>query len=178
MTHHPDTAADRTAREAQLRVVSVFSKRPEAARSVNHGTAEVTDGLGCIYDQDGQRLAIDMPEAVGGGGTGPSPGFFGRAAICGCVAIGIKMTALREGLHLDAVRVDITQHWDDGGLFGMPGAPAGPLETALYIEIVSAESAAAIEAMVAKALACDPWFLAFREAQSVRTEITLSEVVQ
>ncbi|MCA0942555.1 OsmC family protein [Salipiger pacificus] len=175
MTRQTNSPADRHARDAQLRVLSVFSKRPEVAQSVNRGTAEVTDGLGCVYAQDGHRLAIDMPAAVGGSETGPTPGFFGRAAICGCVAIGIKMTALREGLQLDAVRVDITQRWDDRGLFGMAGANAGPLDTGLAIEIVSAEPAELIEAMVARALACDPWFLAFREAQVVRTKVTVAE---
>ncbi|MBE9637291.1 OsmC family protein [Salipiger mangrovisoli] len=178
MTHPTETLANRHTREAQARVVSVFTKRPEAAQSVNLGTAAVTDGLTCTYDQDGQRIVLDMPKPVGGSGAGPSPGFFGRAALSGCVAIGIKMTAAREGLHLDAVQVDIEQHWDDRGLFALAGTPAGPLDTRLTISVASPEPAAKVQAMVSRALDSDPWFLAFRDAQSLRTEVTCTEAAR
>lgn len=174
MTAQTDSDRNRHARDAQQRVISVFGKRPEAARSTNHGTARVGDGLACVYEQDGHRIAIDMPAAVGGSDTGPSPGFFGRAAICGCVAIGIKMTAAREAVQLDAVEVEIEQHWDDRGLFAMAGVAAGPLDTCLSIRVTSPEAPGKIEAMVARALDCDPWFLAFRDAQKIRTELACS----
>ncbi len=54
------------ARDAQLRAISVFSRRPESAQVVNRGTAEVREGLSCAYEQDGQLLSIDMPKAIGG----------------------------------------------------------------------------------------------------------------
>lgn len=113
-------------REAQLRAISVFGKLPEQARVTDHGTAEVREGLRCIYEQDGRRIALDMPEAIGGSDAGPPRGYFGRAAICGCLAIGIKMTAARNGLHLDFVREGIEQHFDIRGLLAMEDANAAP----------------------------------------------------
>ncbi|MEQ9814140.1 MAG: OsmC family protein [Azospirillaceae bacterium] len=165
------------AREAQLRTISVYSKRPDRARVVDTGTAEVRDGLSCIYEQDGHRISLDMPRAVGGSEEGPSPGFFGRAAICGCLAIGIKMTAARENLHLDAVRVGIEQDWDHRGLLAMEGASPVPGDTRIAIEIASPEAEAQVRGMVDRAISTDPWFLAFRDAQPVLTALTITAEV-
>ncbi len=162
-------------REAQMRAISVYAKRPERAQVVNRGTAEVRDGLRCSYEQDGHRISIDMPSAIGGSEDGPSPGYFGRAAICGCLSIGIKMAAARENLHLDAVRVGIAQDWDNRGVLGMEGASPVPSETRITIEIESRAPRAVLDDMVARALATDPWFLAFRDAQPVRTTLSFAE---
>lgn len=165
------------ARDAQLRAISVFSKRPESAQVVNRGSAEVRQGLSCAYEQDGHRLSIDMPTAIGGTEEGPAPGFYGRAAICGCLAIGIKMTAARENLHLDAVRVGIEQDWDNRGVLAMDGASPVPSDTRIAIEVTSPEAEDAVEMMVDRALAKDPWFLAFRDAQPVQTAISVAKGV-
>lgn len=165
------------AREAQLRTISVLLKRPEHANVVDRGTAEVREGLSCVYEQDGHRIALDMPTAIGGSDEGPSPGYFGRAAICGCLAIGIKMTAARENLCLDLVRVGIEQDFDMRGLLAMEGANAAPGDTRIAIEISSSEPEPQVRLMVDRALAVDPWFLAFRDAQPVRTAVSVTEGV-
>ena len=41
---------DTHAREAQLRAIPIFTKRPERAQVINRDTAEVWEGLGCIYE--------------------------------------------------------------------------------------------------------------------------------
>lgn len=161
-------------REAQRRAIDVYARLPERAQVVNAGGAELRAGLCCVYLQDGHRLAIDMPAAVGESGEGPSPGYFGRAAICGCLAIGIKMTAARENMHLDAVRVGIEQDWDNRGVLGVAGASPVPSDTRIAIEIESPEAEETVRAMVSHAIASDPWFLAFRDAQPVSTAVSIS----
>jgi len=84
---------DQKARDAQLRAMGIYEKRPERARAVHSGIAEIQGGLTCTYEQDGHAIVIDMAEAIGGDDRGPSPGYFGRAAISGCLAIAIKMAA-------------------------------------------------------------------------------------
>ena len=147
---------NRHARDAQLRAVSVYARRLERAQAVCRGAAEVREGLSCVYEQDGRRLSIDMPTAMGGSDEGPSPSYFGRAAICGCIANGIKMTAARENLQLDAVRVGIEQVWDNRGVLAMDGASPGPSDTRIVIEVASSETEETLGAMVARALAVDP----------------------
>jgi uncharacterized OsmC-like protein len=94
-----------------------------------------------------------MPSAVGGSGEGPSPGYFGRAAVCGCLAIGIKMPAARENMRLDAVRALIEQDWDNRGVFGVAGASPVPSDTRIAIEIESPEAEEKVRAMVSHAIA-------------------------
>lgn len=110
---------DTHARETQLHATSIFTKRPERAQVINRDTAEVREGLGCIYEQDDQRLSIDMPVAIGGSDAAPPPGHFGRATVCRCLAIGIKMTAVQENLQLGKVCVGIEQDWDNRGLLAI-----------------------------------------------------------
>ncbi|PUB08375.1 OsmC family protein [Yoonia sediminilitoris] len=161
------------AREAQLRAISIFTQRPEHAQVVNRGFAKVRDGLSCTYEQDGHSLTLDMPNAIGGSEEGPTPGFFARAAICGCLAIGIKMTAARENLELDSVSVGIEQDWDNRGVLAMAGASPVPGDTRIAIEIKSPEPEDEVGGMVSRAIANDPWFLAYRDAQPVSTVISI-----
>lgn len=163
------------AREAQIRAISIYAKRPEQAQIVNRGSAEVREGLHCQYEQDGHRVSLDMPVAISGSEAGPSPGYFGRAAICGCLAIGIKMTAAREDLHLESVRVGIEQDWDNRGVLAMDGASPVPSDTRIAIEIETSEAEEKVGEMVARALSADPWFLSFRDAQPLHTAISVVE---
>lgn len=165
------------AREAQLRAISIYEKRPERAQVVNRGTAEVREGLDCIYEQDGQRLSVDMPTAIGGSNEAPSPGYFGRAAVCSCLAIGIKMTAARENVQLESVRVGIEQDWDNRGVLAMEGTSPVPSDTRIAIDIASPEAEEKVRLLVARALASDPWLLAFRDAQPVTSELSVNGMV-
>lgn len=164
------------ARDAQLRAIGLFSKRPEAAQVLNCGTAEVREGLQCTYEQDGHHLVIDMPTAIGGSDEGFAPGFYGRAAICGCLAIGIKMTATREDIRLEVVQVGIEQDWDNRGVLAMDGANPVPSDTRIAIEVASSEPNDVLEDMIRRALSSDPWFLAFKNAQPVRTRVSVAPV--
>lgn len=165
------------ARDAQLRAISIYAQRPDRAQVINRGSAEVREGLSCRYEQDGHSLTLDMPDTIGGSAEGPTPGYFGRAAICGCLAIGIKMTAARENLNLNAVRVGIEQDWDNRGVLSMPGASPVPNDTRITIEIRSSEPEEKIGEMVSRALENDPWFLAYRDAQPVSTAVSITEEV-
>lgn len=162
------------ARDAQLRAIAIFAKRPERAHEINRGYAEIHGGLRCIFQQDGQSLTLDMPSAIGGTAKGPSPGYFARAAICGCLAIGIKMTAVRENLRLDSVNVGIEQDWDNRGVLGMGGTSAVPSDTRITIQVTSPEPENAIKAMIHRALDIDPWFLAYRDPQPISTSISVT----
>ncbi|MBV7379599.1 OsmC family protein [Maritimibacter dapengensis] len=161
-----------------MRAIEIYTQRPEHARVVHRGTAVVRNGLSCTYEQDGHRLTLDMPVAIGGSDEGPTPGFFARAAICGCLAIGIKMTAARDGLHVDEVNVDIEQDWDNRGVLALAGASPVPGDTRIGIEVSSPESEASLRGLVARALAHDPWFLAYRDAQTVSTFVSIGQGVK
>ena len=116
---------------------------------------------------------MDMGTVLGGAGVAPTPGFYFRAAIAGCAAIGIKMAAAREGMGIEAISVDIEMDFDDSALLGMGTNPAAPLETRLMISLRSREDGEKLKAMVDRALTADPFFLALRDSQKVKTAFAM-----
>lgn len=162
---------DAEMRDKQERVISVFRKKPGSAFSTNKAAGHLGEGLACTVRQDAHEAVMDMSRLLGGDETGPSPGFFIRAGLIGCVAIGIKMTAIREGIRIDALDVDVEMDFDDSAMLGLGSNTAAPLATRLTIKIEGPAPRSELEAMVARALAADPYFLALRDAQKVTAEL-------
>jgi uncharacterized OsmC-like protein len=158
-------------RAAQDRVAEAFRRKPGMAFSTAKGSARVADGLLCHYRQDGREVSMDMGTVLGGAGAAPTPGFYFRAAVAGCVAIGIKMTAAREGIEIESVDVGIEMDFDDSAILGLGTHSAAPLETRLVISLRSREDGGKLNALVDHALAADPFFLALKDAQKVITTL-------
>ncbi|MDU8941871.1 OsmC family protein [Ovoidimarina sediminis] len=154
--------------------MSVFHRRPEAALDTKHADARITDGLTCKVTEGDREVVIDMPEPVGGCELGPSPGFHARAAVSGCVAIGIKMTAVRLGIELRSVHVGVDMDFDDSAIFGMGDASAAPLRTRLKITLASDADRETLQGLVDTALEADPYFLALRDPQTVETVLDVA----
>lgn len=166
--------SDMQIRDAQERAMSVFRRRPETALDTVTALATITSGLTCKFEQGEHSAIIDMPATVGGSDEGPTPGFFARAAIAGCVSIGIKMTAIRLGVELKSVKVGLEMDFDNSAMFGMGEATAAPLMTRLDIELESEASKEELESLVETALKADPYFLALRDPQHVETRVTVA----
>ena len=163
------TAQNQFIRELQA------SPEPTVATSVTRGRVEA--GLMCHIQQGRYQVVSDLGKRMGGDGAGPSPSFYARAGIVGCVAIGIKMAAARSGLDLRSVDVAVETDMDDGALFGLGECSAAPLETRIAIAIDTDADAVVVEALVQRVLQMDPWFLALRDAQCVRTQLLIQEPV-
>ncbi len=161
--------------EAYKRIINVFKQRPQQAFSTTQGTAIIDDGMKCTFTQGDHSAVMDMPEIMGGDDAGPTPGFFSRAGIAGCVSMGIKQTAIMAGANFDTVSVEVETDFDDGASMGLGGSSAAPLETRLTISIKSDLSEQKVSELVNKALEVDPWFLALRDAQQVKFEITVDK---
>ncbi len=158
-------------RAAQERVIAVFRKRPTEAFSTVSATARIEEGLTCTFRQGGQEAVMDMSKVIGGDGRGPTPGFFIRAGLAGCIAIGIKLTATREAIAVDVIDVDVEMDFDDGAMFGVGSNTAAPLATRFIITLATSAPWAEVTAMVDRALAADPYYLALRDAQSVSANV-------
>lgn len=158
-------------RAAQERIIAIFQKKPSAALSSIRASGHVGDGLTCRVRQGDHEAVMDMSKPIGGDGTAPTPGFFFRASLVGCIAIGIKLAATREGIAIDVIDVDVEMDFDDGAMLGVGGNSAAPLETRFTIALRSAAPWEQVTAMVDRALAADPFFIALRDAQSVKTHV-------
>ncbi|WP_162914130.1 OsmC family protein [Taklimakanibacter lacteus] len=159
---------DAQIRAAQERVADIFRKKPTAAFSSTRASGHVGEGLVCTVRQGDREAVADMPPVLGGGGSAPTPGFFIRVGLASCVAIGIKLTAAREDIALAAVDVDVDMDFDDSALLGLGDNTAAPLETRFTITLATAAPWPEVTAMVERALAADPFFIALRDAQNVK----------
>ena len=153
------------------RMVDVYRKRPSAALSTASLTGEVGDGVACRITDGTHSLVADMPQVMGGDDAGPTPGFYARAGIVGCVSMGIKMLAVRAGHDFRRVRVRIENDFDDCATYGFGDNTAAPVETRVSIEVDCDLDENELEAFIEDVLEHDTWFLALRDAQSVKTRI-------
>ena len=126
---------DARIREAQIRYLKILNRQPQLARSTGKGTATIEDGFVCNYTQDEESIVMDVSKAMGGDDAGPSPGYFARASIAGCVSMGIKQAAVREGFVIDSVSVDIEMDFAEGVSLGFSEDSAAPLEIRFFIQI-------------------------------------------
>ena len=167
-------ARDATIREAQNGVIARMKANPEKAGSTIMTTGRVENGLVCTVQQGKFSTVMDLGRGMGGDASAPSPGFYARAAIAGCVAMAIKMLAARECLEFASVEVTVETDFDDGALFGLGEASAAPAETRVNIDIASGEPAEFVHDLVGRALEMDPWYLALRDAQTVCPRLALN----
>jgi uncharacterized OsmC-like protein len=118
-----------------------LTEHPDEARYTDSlATARVTDGLRIRVDgPNGESLETDMPGAVGGGGTAPSPGWFLRAAVAACVTSLAVMRAAQLGIDGFTCEVEVDSESDDRGILGLdPAVPGGPLSTRIGFRMAGA----------------------------------------
>ena len=121
-------------------VVEYLKQNPSAAQSKDSAAVAVLeDGLRCrAHAPNGDVVRTDMPTAVGGEGTAPSPGWLLRAALANCDATMIAMRAAVEGISLTKLEVTVDSDSDDRGLVGVDdAAPAGPLRVRVRVRATS-----------------------------------------
>ncbi len=119
-------------------VITYLKENPEEAKSTSPPiTAIMEDGLRCrATGANGRSIVTDMPEAVGGGGTAPSPGWLMSASLATCDATRIALRAAELGITLDTLEVAVESVDDDRGLFGIDSSvPAGPLSVQTRVTI-------------------------------------------
>lgn len=107
-------------REALAKRREMLAERPERGRSTNPpATAVLEGGLKCeVAGPRGEKLSTDMPPALGGGGSAPSPGWLLRASLASCTATVIAIRAAQLGVTLTSLEVSVSSESDDRGLLG------------------------------------------------------------
>lgn len=122
-------------------VINYLSENPNDALSNDPPiTAVMEGGLRCrATGVNGETIITDMPDAIGGDGSAPSPGWLSRAAMATCDATRIALHAAHEGVTLDALKVTVDSLSDDRGLLGLDETVnAGPLRVRTQVTIGAA----------------------------------------
>jgi uncharacterized OsmC-like protein len=119
-------------------VIEYYTQNPDDALSQDkEAVAVIEEGLRArATGPNGQTLVCDMPKALGGGETAPSPGWMMRAALANCEAIMIALRAAQLGVELKTLEVRVESLSDDRGMLGSDDSkPAGPLKMNIHIRI-------------------------------------------
>jgi uncharacterized OsmC-like protein len=122
-------------------VIAYLKENPKNAVSDDSPIrAVMEDGLRCrATGTNGETVVTDMPLAIGGDDSAPSPGWLSRAALATCDATRIALRAAEVGVILDSLEVIADSVSDDRGLLGMDKSiPAGPLRLRTRVTIGAA----------------------------------------
>jgi uncharacterized OsmC-like protein len=129
-----------TVRRIVERNIELLALKPSRGRLTRTTRARLADGLRCEIEEGPWRLAADLPAKVGGEDTAPTPGVLGRAALAGCLTIGIAHWAARLGVPLGALAVEVQADFDARGELGVGDGIAPGYSEVRYV--VSIESPA------------------------------------
>jgi uncharacterized OsmC-like protein len=116
-----------------------LASHPEQAPGPDRPAHAVLEsGLRCrVEGPDGTVVTTDMPAAVGGNASAPTPGWVSRAALASCDATVIAMRAAELGIRLDRLEVTVESESDARGMVGLDGFSAGPLSVRVRIKVAA-----------------------------------------
>ena len=157
------------------RLAGVFKKRPETAFDTSKSRAVMTEGFQVNVTEGDNTALMDMGEVMGGNGAGPTPGFFGRAGLISCIAMGIKMAASVARVPLDSVIVEVEMDWDNRGMFGTDDAPTDPVATRLIISVQSPAPEKLVQHIIEEGLRNDSWLQFALKPQKIEQIIHISQ---
>ena len=157
------------------RLTGIFEKRPASALDTTKSRAVLSKGFLVNVTEGDNTAVMDMGEVMGGTGAGPTPGFFGRAGLISCVAMGIKIAAAVERVPLDSVIVEIEMDWDNRGMFGTDNAPPDPVSTRLIISVQSPAPKATIQQIIEEGLRNDAWLQITLRPQNIEKIIRINQ---
>ena len=153
-----------------------LTEHPDEARYTDSlATARLESGLRvAVEGPNEERLTTDMPSAVGGTGSAPSPGWFLRAAVAACALSLATMRAAQLGRTGFRCEVAVDSESDDRGILGLdPSTPGGPLSMRIAFRMAAdgADLAQLEEIAVWAADHC-PVSEAVRRSVPLRIEVT------
>lgn len=161
-----------TVGEVIRRVRLHLSENPEG--TLSQDSAASVDLIGPlrveVVGPGGYRITSDMPAALGGSASAPSPGWFVRAGLAACTATIIAMRAAEQDITLTELVVDVTSRSDDRGILGIDGVDAGPASISVTVRVGGDASERELREIVAWAEAHSPVGDALRRAIPIETD--------
>jgi len=151
------------------RLEDAVTKRQSLGTGTERSISTITDGLRCTTEEGDFRFQTDLPDSMGGDGSGPSPGVLGRAALGSCLAMCYQMRAARLGVEMASVSVEIEADFDVAGMLSMEAtARPGYSEVRYHVRV---ESSAA-EADIIRVLDEGDLLSPYRDVFSAETPMT------
>jgi uncharacterized OsmC-like protein len=164
------------------RVTAALTRKPHAGlHDDTPATVRWAGGLRTVArNEAGTEVTTDMPAAIGGDDTAPTPGWLLRSALASCAVTRIAMEAAARGIVLHTLEARAESRSDLRGLVGLAEAdgrpvPAGPLAMALHVRIGAAGAdAASLRALVEATPGCSPVTCALEQPLAVALHVDVA----
>jgi uncharacterized OsmC-like protein len=157
------------------RLENAVTKRPSVGIGTERSISTITDGLSCTSEEGAYRFETDLPDSMGGDGSGPSPGVLGRAALGSCLAMCYQMRAARLDVELTSLSVEVDADFDVLGMLSMEStARPGYSEVRYHVRVESPAAEADILRVLDEGDALSP----YRDVFSARTPMTRTVSIQ
>jgi uncharacterized OsmC-like protein len=153
------------------RSIKALTLKPALGRDTGISKTIIREGLTCDVQEGNWKFSVDMPASVGGNGSAPTPGVYGRAAFGSCLAIGYMMQAAMMNVPITSLEVEVQADFDDGVLLGIHNdVPPGYTEIRYTVTIESDAPEKDIMRVLNEGDARSPYLDVFARAQTcIRT---------
>jgi uncharacterized OsmC-like protein len=165
-----DAVSIKTALE---QTIDVLEHDPGKARRTFRVEARLEEGLRVTTTEGRWEVTMDMAEAMGGKGSAPNPGVFARAALLGCVVVGVRLQAALDDVVLDDLDMSLESDGDGRGILGLGDVAPGFEAFRLNIRITSSTDETKVREMVDRALARSPWWNVVSKPQDIHAEVSV-----
>ena len=155
------------------RCVKTLTLRPSRGRSTGVSRTRIRHGLVCEIEEGPWRLTADMPVPVGGSGSAPTPGVFGRAAFGSCLAVCYMMHAAKLGVPITSLDIEVQSDYDDGALFGLGTSEPGYSEVRYTVTVESPAPEHDVMRVLDEGDRCSPYLDNFRRALACRRDVRI-----
>jgi uncharacterized OsmC-like protein len=137
----------------------------------------VVDGLRCETEEGPWRIETDLPPALGGDGSAPTPSALARAALGSCVAMMYVLRAARHGVRLTSVTVEVEADSEIAGMLacGTP-SPPGFREIRCHVDVESPADEASVRRILDEADSLSPMLDLFGRENPVRRTTSIRPV--
>lgn len=161
----------RTVLERKAKAVAL---RPAVGQNTVRTQVRLKPGLECEVTEGDWRLTVAMSAKSGGTNAGPNPGILGRGALGSCLALGYAMWAIRLGVPLESLEVDVEADYDSRGELGVADdVPPGYLEVRYRVAVGSPAPEADVRRVLDIADRYSPYRDVFARAHAVRREVRI-----
>lgn len=155
------------------RAAKSVALRPSRGLATRVSRTRLRHGLSCEVEEGAWKVITDMPAAIGGEGSAPTPGVFGRAAFGSCLAVCYALYAAKLGVPITSLEVEVEADYDDGALLGVSDSPAGYFDVRYTVIVESPAPEADVRRVIDEGDAHSPYLDVFSRAQPCRRTVRI-----
>ena len=157
------------------RNVKAVELRPAVGRNTARTRVRLKPGLECELTEGPWTLTVAMGEKSGGTGAGPNPGVLGRGALGTCLVLGYSMWAIRMGVPIESLEVEVEADYDSRGELGIADdVPPGYTQVRYTVLVTSSAAEEDVRRVLDAADRHSPYRDVFARAHDVRRDVRIT----